>query len=562
MVDNRTSFIKWMRAFAEVLLIYVVFLAVTQTQFVLTETSLRIGLLFAFMAVLATRWFIKRAKLVFIFLPTYFLFLPILNNAVIELTGQFVTPRTEVPFQYVAQIIGETSVNEIFEFFSSYGVTVLYYLVLYVFGIWLMYRVQWFFHQRYVTQLASSGISTFPHKKLKKWSFVVIVSVVLSSPLLINASVLPYLAHGTYHLLEEREAFLRFQTSNQEHVNEYFARHPVTILDDQPNTLVLVVGESLNRDDMGIYGYSRETTPNLRVLHDRGELYRHQNSYSTAASTVRSLRHALTLSKYGDDDWYKTPTLLQVVKEAGYKIYWLSNQQTYGNHDSPMTWIAAAADVKRFVNARGYFVPSYDEILLPHLNEALADPARKKLIVLHTLGSHFKYKNRYDERFKIYDEISDSVTAEMHKLQRSEDVIKLRSEYDNSVVYTDYFLSQVIGSLKKQSNNTQLLFFSDHGEDVGHDLNRHGHSESTLSGFKIPLLIWMDENYRQHNWASLQANMNKPFTLDMLPYTVFDLLHIQVANGKEKRSLFSESYQVNQEAMIAGKKILTIATNH
>ena len=74
------------------------------------------------------------------------------------------------------------------------------------------------------------------------------------------------------------------------------------------------------------------------------------------------------------------------------------------------------------------------------------------------------------------------------------------NSYDNAILYTDYFLSNVIDLLKKydDSHSTAMLYVSDHGESLG----EHGfylHAAPYIIAPKeqthVPAIVWMGNNF-------------------------------------------------------------------
>lgn len=138
---------------------------------------------------------------------------------------------------------------------------------------------------------------------------------------------------------------------------------------------VLIIGESVRRDYMGIYGYPINNTPFLNRVNST--IIDGLNSADN--NTIGSLRLMLTLS---DKETVKPNYGLNIVglaKSAGFKTYWISNQGYIGQHDTPITFIAKHADVKRF-NKLGAF-NSNDESdfsLIPLFKKELTSPTQKK----------------------------------------------------------------------------------------------------------------------------------------------------------------------------------------
>lgn len=286
-------------------------------------------------------------------------------------------------------------------------------------------------------------------------------------------------------------------------------------------TVVLVIGESLTRNNMSLYGYARQTTPNLSAMRD--DLYVFDDvispSYLTAFSIVKMLSPA---SIDAPDLWKNTPNIVQLAKAAGYKTFWLSNQMAF---DGWVTLAAKQSDQTTFTNVGDMIAESnFDEALLAPVDDALNDPAPLKLVIVHLLGSHFYYNLRYPAQYKQFDDVADSVTAGMTSAGRAKWVIDARNAYDNSVTYNDYVVSNMISVLKlsKTTSPASLLYVSDHGQEVGHHRNFTRHSAIDKTGWEIPMLLWTN------NRLSLSKHVleQRPYQTDRLDATLLGLLNI------------------------------------
>jgi lipid A ethanolaminephosphotransferase len=78
---------------------------------------------------------------------------------------------------------------------------------------------------------------------------------------------------------------------------------------------------------------------------------------------------------------------------------------------------------------------------------------------------------------------------------RNCDRAAINNSYDNTILYTDYFLSRVIDELEKRSAefDTAMLYVSDHGESLGENgLYLHGlpYSMAPHEQTEVPMLFW------------------------------------------------------------------------
>ncbi len=231
-----------------------------------------------------------------------------------------------------------------------------------------------------------------------------------------------------------------------------------------PTTVILVIGESTTRVHMGLYGYSRDTTPKLSSI--KNELAVFNNVFASRPNTIESLEQVLTFADQEHPDLYKTtPSLIAIMKQAGYKTYWITNQQTLTKRNAMLTTFAKQADEQVFLNnARRQNSYSLDEKVLAPFSEKLLKQDEKKFIVVHLLGTHMKYSYRYPDSYDFFKNANGLSPA----ISKDADKVKLVNEYDNAILYNDYILHELIRRLKNTSDNVQslLVYFSDHGEEV------------------------------------------------------------------------------------------------
>ncbi len=173
---------------------------------------------------------------------------------------------------------------------------------------------------------------------------------------------------------------------------------------DEASTLILVLGESTNRNRMGIYGYNRDTTPNLDKI--KNDLILFDNVYSPRPYTIEVLQQALSFADEKNPNLYlNKPNLINIMKQAGYSTYWITNQQTQTKRNTMLTTFSKMCDNQIYLNnnqkQNSY---SYDEVVLEPFKNVLADTkVKKKFIVVHLLGTHNKYEYRYPKDFAVFD---------------------------------------------------------------------------------------------------------------------------------------------------------------
>ncbi len=315
-----------------------------------------------------------------------------------------------------------------------------------------------------------------------------------------------------------------------------------------PNrTIVMILGESTSRHHLGLYGYYRDTTPRLNAL--KNELFVFQDVISPHSHTNLAMKKMLTF-KNNDNagEWYEYPTLLNCLDDAGFQTYWISNQEPYGLWANTTTALANQAHVRIFNSWRAsdsdLKIP-YDTALLKYLDNVLeTDPNPVKFIVLHLMGNHVNYKDRYPPEFNRFDGSTVSDESREFLTPSKKQII---SEYDNAVLMSDHVVSEVIERLRSLSEPTCVLFLSDHGEEVYDQRNFCGHTESVGNRFmiEIPFILWLSPAYRANypeKTGMIQGNLDNPWMTDDLVHTVLDLADVDFEMFDPGRSIVNAAF--------------------
>ena len=297
--------------------------------------------------------------------------------------------------------------------------------------------------------------------------------------------------------------------------------------DDEDETYIIVIGESVDRKHMSLYGYDKKTTPYFDSMRD--ELTIFKNVRSSHCHTLPALRGVLTF----DEDFSKGD-IVSFCKFAGFKTYWLSNQYIGGPCDNLMSIIGHMAHQSVFINRvlySGCQTGEYDSRVLPYLKDILKDKSnRKKIVFIHLIGSHLPYKRRYPKSFEVF--------KSKFQTKHSREV----SEYDNSILFTDFILQSIISELHNISGVRAMIYFSDHGDDVYEDPNSiHAHMESigTCHMFEIPCIAWFSKEYKKYRQEFIDGiNPEKSYQTGKMIYSLIDFLGLNHSIQNLENSLF------------------------
>ena len=308
---------------------------------------------------------------------------------------------------------------------------------------------------------------------------------------------------------------------------------------------VLVIGESHNKRHMSLYGYPRDTTPELVQRNKDENLIVFENAYSNHVHTTPSLSFALTeANQYNGKSWTTTPSLIAVARQAGIKTYWISNQQMLGLWENVVALFAKESDkvvsINKKIGVRKQ-PDKQDEALVPHLRDALREPG-EKLIVVHLIGSHSGYCLRFPESWNAY---AGALELSAFGQVSASAKFKRVNCYDNSVRYNDHILDLVFNSLEESEVPAAALYFPDHSDEV---FNGKYHN---LPGFdfsmsEIPLIFTASNSWRRRfsgHWQQLVNNKKKIFTNDFVFETVLGLMGLESNHIDTKNDLSHKDFE-------------------
>lgn len=258
---------------------------------------------------------------------------------------------------------------------------------------------------------------------------------------------------------------------------------------------VLVIGEAARAQNFSLYGYGRETNPQL--IQDGVTAY--VGAHSCATYTTASLR--CMLSHKGENGLSANDEPLpSYLYRHGIEVIWRTNN--FGEPPLKVSRYDTADEIRKSCRQDCVRL-DYDEVLLNGLDEILHNGKSdtKTLIVLHQGGSHGPYYARkYPPDFERFKPTCQSV--ELQKCGPGE----LLNAYDNTIVYTDDVLHRVIGLLNSVKDRpSAMLYMSDHGESLGEGgLYLHGVPMALAPEvqFTVPLLVWTSDKFEKNGGSA------------------------------------------------------------
>lgn len=396
-----------------------------------------------------------------------------------------------------------------------------------------------------------------------KWMVSLLIAIYALMPLAISVMVKKTsFEKAGAHLLSRMETTVpwqlmssyisyRSQLSNMENIlnNLQFLPSLENLTDsngETPRTLVLIIGESTTRTRMGIYGYNRNTTPMIEQFKkENPNLLVFNDVVSSRPYTIEILEQALTFADERHPDLYLTqPSLIHLMKQAGYKTFWITNQQTMTKRNTMLTMFSKQTDKQYYMNNdRNQSARQYDDAVIQPFKEVLTDPAKKKFIVIHLLGTHMKYEFRYPKSSE-YNVFQDKTGIPFNI---DDDNAKVYNSYDNAISYNDYVMTTLFNTFKQSHDNGFMLYFSDHGEEVyqtpPYDVLGRNEKAPTKPMYTIPFILWQSPSWLKTHPNNYQAYVDRKFSSQDLIHTWSDLAGLSYNLYQPEKSLVNPNFK-------------------
>ena len=301
-----------------------------------------------------------------------------------------------------------------------------------------------------------------------------------------KVDIFPFnVCYNCYLAFERTEDVARYKETSRDFSFEAKPTHDA----EQPEVYVFVIGETSRACNWGLYGYERNTTPRLQ---QQNGVVAFSDVLTQSNTTHKSVPLLLSLASAENyDRIYHEKSVITAFKEAGFYTAYFSNQKY--NH-AFIDLFGMEADQSVFLKEEGK--PNrniHDGELLGLVDGLLAKGHRKLLIVLHTYGSHFNYKERYPSSAAVF--LPDNATEASPKNRAS-----LINAYDNTICQTDVFLSELISRLEVKGGVAAMIYTSDHGEDIfddGREQFLHSSPVPSYYQLHVPFIIWTSRDFEE-----------------------------------------------------------------
>ena len=305
---------------------------------------------------------------------------------------------------------------------------------------------------------------------------------------------------------------------------------------DKRRLVIFVIGETARRDHMSLNGYSLKTNPLL----EKEDIISFSNMTSCGTDTAWSVPCMFSLlgrDSYSHAKGKNMSNVLDLVSHAGASVVWLENNSSSKSVADRIEFL----DLRSSQNNPICDPECRDEGMLVNLQNYIEEQDKKDiLIVMHTMGSHGPaYYKRYPKEFEVFKPVCK--TNQLNECSDNE----ISNAYDNTILYTDYFLSKVIELLKDNSkdSDTAMLYVSDHGESLGEGgLYLHGmpYFMAPDEQKDVAAFMWLDESMSKlFDKNIVMENSVLPQSHDSLFHTILGLMDVE-----------TELYQKNLDLMV------------
>ncbi|MDR2621285.1 MAG: phosphoethanolamine transferase [Dysgonamonadaceae bacterium] len=354
-----------------------------------------------------------------------------------------------------------------------------------------------------------------------------------------NKDVYPYdLMYRTYQVFAAKKEIKDGKEKMKNFRFDAIKKDPV----DEKEVYVFVIGETGRYSSYSINGYQRNTSP---MLAKTKNLVSFTDFYSEANITTSSLPIILTRASARDyERSYVEKSFVDAFKEAGFKTYWIADQSA---NNKFIRRISGDADKEYFHVTNFSDTTNFDEQLWPYLDEVLAKNDSKALIVIHTLGSHFRYNYRYPASFEVFKpSLKGAFDYALISAKNKELFV---NTYDNSILYTDFFLAKTIQKIDSLHAVSAFVYVADHGEnlfDTKENIVFHGGSEYTPYDFHVPFFVWTSDKYNiQYPFKveNLNRNKDRRLSTDCIFYSLLDMAGVAFPGQITANSIVSETLQ-------------------
>lgn len=318
--------------------------------------------------------------------------------------------------------------------------------------------------------------------------------------------------------------------------------------------MFLYIGESTSTMNMGLYGYFRNTTPNLSKLRKDEKFIYFDKVLSNHTHTSPSLISALSfqiLDNNNLEDIFnqKRVSIFDYLSEKNeLKIFSYENKsilyKTLFKNTKNIQYNKSPIIKGKIQNSKTDF-----DHLVNVLNEFTRVSNKNKIYLFHSYAGHGPYLENIDNDFKKkVDKFYSNKNLENIFGNKNIQTIQNLEDYDSTIKFIDNNLNYVVKNIQKSKKPSVLIYFSDHGESIFTN-NAHDSSRPLHEMLRVPFILYFNnaalDRYQDKIYKYKNLSKKKKIsTLSQLPMTIFDLLGI---DNKKFMSYKNNKIIANQE---------------
>ena len=295
---------------------------------------------------------------------------------------------------------------------------------------------------------------------------------------------------------------------------------------------IFVLGESVRADHLQLNGYHRETNPKLIK---RKNLISFKKLYTNNTYTVASLKQILSdKSINDDDDFTDLYSLYSVLNAIDYTTFWIANGDIVKGYEPIIKSNQELVLVDKFKTVMS-FNKSLDKEMFSSF-DTIYKNSQKQFISMHMIGSHWWYENRYSNEFKKYKPV---IKSKYIPSLKKEEII---NSYDNTLVYLDSFLDELINKIENNKGSSIIMYLSDHGESLGEN-GKWLHAQVEKACMNPAMIVWYSDDFKNKYPSyvkALESNSKKDITTDFFYHSVLDFYKIKNFNYDKNLSVFRQ----------------------
>lgn len=320
------------------------------------------------------------------------------------------------------------------------------------------------------------------------------------------------------------------------------------------DNIIIIIGESFNRHHSSLYGYPLNTNPELGR---REDLYVFEDVIAAYNVTMAEFHSFMSMASVDEKrGWYEAPLVLAIMKKAGYKVHFYSNQFPKENYTTSLFGgqflnhqIVDSLSFD-FRNTKNY---RYDKEFVDYFfSEYKVNKDRYNLIFLHLQGQHLRPQDQYPTEYEYFHE-KDIRRSDLNEKQRQQ-----VAYYDNATRYNDNVVNNIIEQFSKE--NAIVIYFADHGEEandfrahIGRAFDFENGKNVITNQFDIPFIVYLTPKYKESHpniVSALDKAKPYPFMIDDLPHVILGLAGVQCKWYDSRRDLLNSNFNTKRKRMI------------